>query len=120
MNDPPSPPTARLFANGEYRLIDMDCVCKIGELVGSKANKSSAFAPPEMTGKADGGMISLRDCESPALRNLKAHPTYDIWGFGVMLYQALRWKPLFEARWCERSTLMVRKYNKHVRLSPAG
>ena len=51
----------RHTAAGEYRLIDIDCICEIGQNVGSKENNSSAFAPPEMTFRDDGGTVLLKD-----------------------------------------------------------
>ena len=88
----------RLKASGDFRLIDMDCACKLGDAVGAKANNSSAFAPPEMLFR-EGNAILLKDSsnrKNHEYRKLPAAPTYDIWSFGVMLFYALRWRTLFE------------------------
>ena len=90
----------RLSSAGGYRLIDLDCVNKIGQPVGAKVHNGSAFAPPEMLFR-DGGTILLKDAsnkEKSNYQNLLASPSYDIWSFGVMLFEALGWKTLFEVR----------------------
>ena len=94
--------------DGSWRLIDLDAAVKVStesapSYVGVKTENSSAFAPPEMTVRLDGGRVALKDSSNRDLLiaqgdgMLPAHPTYDIWSFGVTLYRALRWAPLFEA-----------------------
>ena len=97
---PPIPNRVRLSSAAGYRLIDLDCVNKIGEPVGAKEHNSSAYAPPEMLFR-DGSAILLKDVSNtgiPGYEDLPASSTYDIWSFGAMLFEALALKTLFEVR----------------------
>ena len=75
---------------------------KIGQPVGAKEHNSSAYAPPEMLFR-DGSAILLKDFSNkgnPRYEDLLASPSYDLWSFGVMFFEALGWKALFEVRRC--------------------
>ena len=65
----------------------------------------------------DGSAILLKDAsnkENPRYEDLLASPTYDIWSFGVMLFEALGWKALFEV--CELICMI--EGSQHQLVSP--
>ncbi len=75
-----------------WKLIDFDCTVLIGQPAGSKV--STLVAPPELL-VLDGTHPILRDPESDA--RLLTDPSYDVWSFGVVLYNLVTGHPLFLA-----------------------
>jgi serine/threonine protein kinase len=75
-----------------WKLIDFDCTVLIGQPAGTKG--STLVAPPELV-RFDGTQPILRDPESDA--QLLADPSYDVWSFGVVLYNLVTGHPLFLA-----------------------
>ena len=73
-----------------WKLIDFDCTVLIGRPAGRKG--STLVAPPEL-GVLDGTQPVLRNPESD--RRLLADPSYDVWSFGVVLYNLITGHPLF-------------------------
>jgi serine/threonine protein kinase len=102
--------------DGSWRAIDFDASASIGSVVGNKT--SSAYAPPELTANiTKTKLISLREYEttrrnakskweysphkySPTAKRavdaveidntlLVAHPSYDFWSIGCIMFQAL-------------------------------
>ena len=86
-----------------YRLIDLDSSRKIGDTIGPKL--SPAFAPPEMLDRPPGAAPPCSGCHLPLPWRhepaqmgsfpLLAHPSYDAWGLGVLLFQMLARRELF-------------------------
>jgi serine/threonine protein kinase len=75
-----------------WKLIDFDCTVLIGQPAGKKG--STLVAPPELL-VLDGTRPVLRDPESDA--RLLVDPSYDVWSFGVVLYNLVTGHPLFLA-----------------------
>jgi serine/threonine protein kinase len=75
-----------------WKLIDFDCTVVIGQPAGTKG--STLVAPPELL-VLHGTNPVLRDPESDA--RLLADPSYDVWSFGVVLYNVVTGHPLFLA-----------------------
>jgi ankyrin repeat protein/serine/threonine protein kinase len=80
-------------------LIDLDASSVIGECIGSKC--STAFVPPEMLVFDEFSRqyhvvstVSTRD-NTPLL----AHPTFDVWSLGVVLYQMCSGEALFLSKY---------------------
>ena len=75
-----------------WKIIDFDSTVLIGQAAGAKY--SSLVAPPE---------ILVLDRETPVVRDpssdcrLLADPSYDVWSFGVVLYNLLFGRALFLA-----------------------
>ena len=88
---------------GQWKLIDLDAACVIGqETVGHKS--SSAYVPPEaiyVDEKTDTAcvrsVVTLIKGEA-AYDLLTAHPSFDVWSLGCILYQMCTpdVKPLFQ------------------------
>ena len=75
-----------------WKLIDFDGTVVMGQPVESKV--STLVAPPEFV-VFDGTSPILRDPESDGC--LRADPSYDVWSFGVVLYNLVTGHPLFLA-----------------------
>ena len=74
---------------GQWKLIDLDASCEIGkEHVGHKS--SSAYVPPEAIYVAD-DHACVRSIPAtmvhPKYDLLMAHPSFDVWSLGCILYQ---------------------------------
>ena len=75
-----------------WKLIDLDAAAEIGHPAGKKW--STGYAPPELLTSADGEvMVKHAAVESSALL---AHPSFDIWSIGVILYLLITGEPLFK------------------------
>eukprot|EP01030_Chromulinospumella_sphaerica_P034485 gene34485-biopygen16923 len=79
--------------NGDWRLIDLDACCRIGvDHTGLKS--SSAFCPPEsiyVDLSASPPIASVKSQEHKDVSALDynlllAHPSFDVWGLGCVLY----------------------------------
>jgi serine/threonine protein kinase len=73
-----------------WKLIDLDGSCRIGEFM--KANKcSTAYSAPEALCAIEDGKIIVRSSEYNSTNSrcelLVAHPSYDVWSLGCILYQ---------------------------------
>ena len=88
---------------GQWKLIDLDAACEIGkEPVGHKS--SSAYVPPEaiyVDEKSDSACVRSVVAVTKGEANyelLTAHPSFDVWSLGCMLYQMCTAdvKPLFQ------------------------
>jgi serine/threonine protein kinase len=75
-----------------WKLIDFDCTVLIGQPAGTKG--STLVAPPELLVLDDTRPV-LRDPESDA--RLLVDPSFDVWSFGVVLYNLVTGHPLFLA-----------------------
>ena len=78
----------------KFQLIDLDVFCKLGEPFGQKI-PSSAYCPPEMAKV----MVAAEDengkIRKEKLSEYKASIAYDLWSFGVVLYELCFAKPLW-------------------------
>eukprot|EP00873_Tetraselmis_striata_P023821 jgi/Tetstr1/444085/TSEL_003323.t2 len=77
----------------DWKLIDLDASCMSGSGFGDK-EPSSGYCPPEMarilrTPGAGGGR--------PELQSYTAHPAYDMWSFGVVMFHMATGKKLWHA-----------------------
>ena len=88
---------------GQWKLIDLDAACEIGEEpVGHKS--SSAYVPPEaiyIDVKTDTACVRSVVAVANGEANydlLTAHPSFDVWSLGCILYQMCTpdVKPLFQ------------------------
>ena len=75
---------------GQWKLIDLDAACVIGkEPVGHKS--SSAYVPPEaiyVDRKTDSACVRSSVTKGEASYELlTAHPSFDVWSLGCILYQ---------------------------------
>eukprot|EP01034_Spumella_vulgaris_P026156 gene26156-32691_t len=84
----------------QWKLIDLDASCRIGvEVVGAKS--SSAYVAPEAI-HADklSAVVFVKSTSTCAEYNvpaLIAHPSFDVWSLGCLLYQMCsNGKPLFQ------------------------
>ena len=82
------PLNAMRMETGEWKLIDLDASALIDvEQAGSKF--SSAYSPPELARRL------FLPTDDPSTPSLLAHPSFDAWGFGVVLYEMLTRDVLF-------------------------
>eukprot|EP00964_Phaeocystis_antarctica_P055960 scaffold32960_cov58-Phaeocystis_antarctica.AAC.2 len=88
-----------------WKIIDFDVFCTLGEPFGNKV-PSSGYCPPEMakvllaaTNKATG------EVDTPLLKEYIASKEYDLWSFGVVLYQLCFGTPLWKTDTDDNITL---------------
>eukprot|EP00522_Entomoneis_paludosa_P012310 CAMPEP_0172451686 /NCGR_PEP_ID=MMETSP1065-20121228/9621_1 /TAXON_ID=265537 /ORGANISM="Amphiprora paludosa, Strain CCMP125" /LENGTH=744 /DNA_ID=CAMNT_0013203653 /DNA_START=147 /DNA_END=2382 /DNA_ORIENTATION=- len=77
---------------GHWSLIDFDAAIRIGETISSKC--STAYIPPEAVRITDIGPVVLPSiasvaCTSGENQPLSADPSFDVWSFGVTMYQLI-------------------------------
>ena len=84
--------------DGTWRVIDLDAVVRFLETVGAK-DLSTAYAPPEATlVKTEEKRVVFRVPRQVDEKDvLVAHPTFDIWSLGVIMFMALSRRSLFES-----------------------
>ena len=76
-----------------WKLIDFDAAAGIDEPAGEKY--STGYAPPElMITDTATSEIRVRDASDPR-EQLIAHPSFDLWSYGVLLYKFVTGEPLF-------------------------
>jgi len=71
-----------------WKLTDLDVSCEIGHKFGLKP-PSSGYCPPEMAN------IMCNVSNSSDLTSYTAHISYDLWSFGVVLYNLISGQPLW-------------------------
>ena len=93
-----------------WKLIDFDATVPVGGYAGSKS--STGYVPPELLTKSEDGSIHVRAYrevptgassaggQAAVLRDgkydlLPAHPTFDVWSFGVVAFSVLTASGLF-------------------------
>ena len=83
---------------GRWRLIDLDCACDAGQPFGAK-QPSTGYCPPEMARVVRDALL---DGAAPgdermaaALATYTADVAYDMWSFGVVLFQLCTGETLF-------------------------
>jgi Protein kinase domain/TIR domain len=82
------PPNVVRDVHGKLKLIDLDASVRLGELLGLK--HSSAYCPPEAIDvDADTGLPAVIQ------QSVLAHPSFDIWSLGVVLYEMCSGRLLF-------------------------
>eukprot|EP00935_MAST-01C_sp_MAST-1C-sp1_P000186 g186.t1 len=81
-----------MYAEGRWKLIDLDAAATIGAAAGLKS--STGYIPPELL-IIEGDSARVRNPENSAER-LIARETFDIWSFGVLLYLLVTGEPLFK------------------------
>lgn len=97
--------------DNEYKLIDFDATVDVGKPIGAKA--STAYIPPELvTAGLSGEPVVKSEANFKALGQasaingevegslgdrLLAHPTFDIWSYAVIAFQALTQELLFKS-----------------------
>ena len=82
------PLNAMRMETNEWKLIDLDASALIDvERAGSKF--SSAYSPPELARRL------FLPTDEPSTPSLLAHPSFDAWCFGVVLYEMLARDVLF-------------------------
>eukprot|EP00618_Florenciella_parvula_P012279 CAMPEP_0119509946 /NCGR_PEP_ID=MMETSP1344-20130328/29068_1 /TAXON_ID=236787 /ORGANISM="Florenciella parvula, Strain CCMP2471" /LENGTH=829 /DNA_ID=CAMNT_0007546829 /DNA_START=354 /DNA_END=2839 /DNA_ORIENTATION=+ len=109
--------------HGKWALINLDASVQIGSPIGLKA-LSTAFCPPESVARIEKGgaqgMYSFRTLASAmseavgsttSVEPLTAHPTFDVWSLGVLMYRLLSHAPLFDTD--DRDNLST-KSQKHM------
>jgi serine/threonine protein kinase/predicted DNA-binding WGR domain protein len=75
-----------------WKLIDFDAAAKTGKPIGFKC--STAYAPPELILATANGNHKVRDPNCSNER-LIAHPSLDIWSFGIVFYLLITGQTLF-------------------------
>ena len=76
----------RVAQSGNWILCDMDASARIGEPIGEKT--SSAYAPPEL---AKSKFVAEREAGCC----VRAEPSFDVWSFGVLLFELCAGRTLF-------------------------
>ena len=95
----------------EFKLIDFDATVEVGKPIGAKA--STAYIPPELVTAGRSGEPVVKseanfkalgqasaingDVEGSLGNRLLAHPTFDVWSYAVIAYQALTRELLFKS-----------------------
>lgn len=82
-----------------FVLIDFDATVTVGTPIGMKT--STAYIPPELVTKdptsGDPIVKSEANRADQRLDTLLAHPTFDVWGFAVIMFRALTRDMLFQS-----------------------
>ncbi|KAL7570878.1 hypothetical protein ACA910_018941 [Epithemia clementina (nom. ined.)] len=75
-----------------WNLIDFDATTKIGQRMSSKA--STAFMPPEAVAVENKEPVILAQCSNPD-KGILADTSFDVWSYGVVMYQLVTETPSF-------------------------
>ena len=78
-----------------WQLVDLDVSCEIGKGFGSK-KPSLGYCPPEMAKVLLGAMDAKDELDTAQLSSYKADIAYDLWSYGVVLFQLATGTPLFK------------------------
>jgi len=89
-------PLNAVRVGSNWKLIDMDVSCTIGEEFGTKV-PSSGFCPPEMAKILLDATTDNKtgNINTSKLKEYKANIAYDLWSFGVLLYNLVKGVPLW-------------------------
>jgi hypothetical protein len=79
---------------GDFRAIDFDNACEVGESAGKKVT-STGYLPPEQARKVLFGAGTQGLAQLTSVKGVNAYNKYDMWCFGVLLYQLCANEDLF-------------------------
>ena len=103
-------PMNAVRTGGQWRLIDLDASCVIGEAFGDNKLPSTGYCPPEMArlllnedhqAAADAhcrdgnGVRGEQECQQPLLKGYQASVAHDLWSFGAVLFQLVTGETLW-------------------------
>jgi hypothetical protein len=80
--------------SNQVQVIDFDAATKTGAPLGAKA--STAACPPEMVAVLGGRpvLLALQTASVADADVLRAHPSFDAWSYGVVMYELVAEQPL--------------------------
>jgi serine/threonine protein kinase len=78
----------------DWKIIDFDVSCKLGQSFGGKP-PSSGYCPPEMARVLLRATNEKGEVDGEKLAEYKANVAYDLWSFGVVLYHLCFGRPLW-------------------------